>query len=63
MIAAAVPGVDVGAEEVEVAGADAGEGVARPVGAVGTATVEVTVAPVEASAPEEGERSIFYQSV
>ena len=50
-----VPGVDVGAVEVEVAGVDAGVGVARPVVAVGTAIVEVTVVPVEVPAPEEGE--------
>ena len=59
---AVVPGVDVGAAEAEVAGVDAGAGVARPVVAAGTASVEGTGAPVEAPAPEEGERNIFYQS-
>ena len=59
---AVVPGVDAGAAEAEVAGVDAGVGIARPVEAVGTAIVEVTAAPVEVPAPEEGERNIFYQS-
>ena len=58
----AVPGADVGAVEVEEAGVDAGVGVARPVVAGGTAIVEVTGAPAEVPAPEEGERNIFYQS-
>ena len=58
-----VPGSDVGAVEEEVAGVDAGVGVARPVVAVGTASVEVTGVPVEGPAPEEGERGILYQSV
>ena len=62
MTVVAVPGVDGGAEEEEVAGVDAGVGVARPVVAVGTATGEVTGVPGEAPAPEEGERNIFYQS-
>ena len=63
MRAGVVPGADVGAAEAEVAGGDAGVGVARPVEAVGTAIAEETVAPVEVPAPEEGERNIFYQSV
>ena len=57
-----VPWVDVGAGEVEVAGADARVGVARPVVTAGSASVETAGAPSEAPAPEEGERNIFYQS-
>ena len=48
---AAVPGTDEGAGEEEVAGGDAGDGVARPVVAVGTATAEATGVPVEVPAP------------
>lgn len=59
---AAVPGVDAGAVEAEVAGVRTGEGVTRPVETVGTAAVEVTAVPVEEPAPEEGEQYIFYQS-
>ena len=58
----AAPGADAGAGEVEESGEDAGVGVARPVVAAGTASDEVTAVPVEAPAPEEGERYIFYQS-
>ena len=61
-MAVVVPGVDVGAVEEEVAGGDAGVGVARPVVAGGTARVEGTAVPGEEPAPEEGERNIFYQS-
>ena len=63
MSVAVVPGVDVGAAEEEVAGVDAGVGVARPVVAEGTATAEVTGVPAEVPAPEEGEGNILYQSV
>ena len=62
-MSAVVPGVDVGDVEEEVAGVDAGVGVARPVVTGGTAIVEVTGEPAEGPAPEEGERNIFYQSV
>ena len=59
---AAVPGVDAGTVEAEVAGARAGVGEPRPVGAVGTAVAEATGEPAEVPAPEEGERHIFCQS-
>ena len=58
----AVPRVDEGAAEVEVAGERAGVGATRPVVAVGVASVEITDVPGESPAPEEGERYIFYQS-